>query len=987
MAVTYSYSFVQPMWLAALVLLVPVVYLAMRSLDSISPLRRWMAMLSRCVLVTILVLLLARLTRVKQNDELTVVSVVDRSQSIPTELLEDRLNYLAESFKYRPEKGCVAMVDVAEMATISHLPSRNSDIQKRNTSLRGVQSKLADGVQMALAIAPPDTATRILLLSDGNQTEGDLKEAAEIAVMNNIPIDVLPVRYRYANEVIFKTLNAPARANSNQTISLRFVLKSTSGSSGKIHLNLNGAPVDLVPESPDVAADVRLVPGTNVHSIALPVGTRGVHEFTAVYIPNDVSADQVEANNCASAITYVSGPGRVLVVDGDGSSAASLLDLLSDCKMNVEVMPPSEFPDNITQLIDTDAVVLVNTGCSEFSWNQQELLVQYVANLGGGLVMTGGPDSFGAGGWIGSPIQEILPVDLDPPQKKQMPKGALVLVIDYSGSMTGEKVEMCKVAAKAAVRLLSKLDLVGVVVFDDQSSWLVPLRPAEDKQAIVERINSIGAGGGTVMGPAMEKAFKALEEVESPLRHVILLTDGITTDREFCAELGAKMGASEITVSTVGVGPEADGQLLFGIAQATKGRFYRVINPTEIPKIFVKEAQVVRRALIVEKAFVPQITFSIDEVLKGISSPLPTLDGFVLTGIKGGLSRLIVADDGGDPIVASCQAGLGRCAVFTSTLDSRWGAQWLAWGNCKRFAEQLVRWAAKPSQSSDCEILVDVQGRNVSVHIEAIDEAGEYIRLSNMAAQVMLPDITTMELPLTQVGPGQYKGQFEAKTSGSHLLNLKYTKVGGEQSACLMQTPFTVPFAPEFSDLTDNMALLQQVCDISGGRMIETEPAKADLFNITGVKFPQTQILLTKPLMLLWLAVFLFDVAVRRLAIDFKAIAKKAVSLVSRRGKLTASQKTLVQLKKSRKKLAKDLYRADAEAVRTKRYVADGAVRRDIPVSMVAEKETVSAAAAQDKAAQEKKVSAGQQLPAEGHIQQLLKAKKKALHKDDEHKN
>jgi hypothetical protein len=138
--------------------------------------------------------------------------------------------------------------------------------------------------------------------------------------------------------------------------------------------------------------------------------------------------------------------------------------------------------------------------------------------------------------------------------------------------------------------------------------------------------------------------------------------------------------------------------------------------------------------------------------------------------------------------------------------------------------------------------------------------------------------------------------------------------------------------------------------------------------------------------MLLWLAVFLFDIAVRRLAIDLKAIAKKAISLVSRRGKLSASQKTLAQLKKSRKKLAKDLYRADAEAVRTKRYVADGTVRRDIPVSTVAEKEMVSAAAAQDKAAQEKKASAGQQPPAEGHIQQLLKAKKKALHKDDEQK-
>ncbi len=75
---------------------------------------------------------------------------------------------------------------------------------------------------------------------------------------------------------------------------------------------------------------------------------------------------------------------------------------------------------DLAKLMDTDAIILVNTDCSNFTFAQQDMICSYVNDLGGGLVMTGGPSPFGAGGWIGSPVAEILPVDLDPPQKKQL---------------------------------------------------------------------------------------------------------------------------------------------------------------------------------------------------------------------------------------------------------------------------------------------------------------------------------------------------------------------------------------------------------------------------------------------------------------------------------------------------------------------------------------------------------------------------------------
>jgi hypothetical protein len=166
----------------------------------------------------------------------------DRSQSIPAELGEAALDYLSRAAAAGTGENQLAIVDVAEAASISKLPSTDTSVRRRNTTLTGQQSRLASGIEMAMAIAPPDTATRILLLTEGNETEGDLKEAAKTAAANQIPIDVLPLPYRYESEALFKRVVAPPRARSGQTVSLRFILNSTAAIAGKLLLTLNGKP-------------------------------------------------------------------------------------------------------------------------------------------------------------------------------------------------------------------------------------------------------------------------------------------------------------------------------------------------------------------------------------------------------------------------------------------------------------------------------------------------------------------------------------------------------------------------------------------------------------------------------------------------------------------------------------------------------------------------------------------------------------------------
>jgi uncharacterized membrane protein len=629
-----------------------------------------------------------------------------------------------------------------------------------------------------------------------------------------------------------------------------------------------------------------------------------------------------------------------LVVDGDGTSGLVLKRVLENSDIDARYCPAAELPDNLARLMDSDAVILVNTDCSSFSYQQQEMLCRYVTDLGGGLVMVGGSQSFGAGGWIGSPVAEILPVDLDPPQKKELPKGALVMIMHScempQGNLWGERI------AIAAVKTLSRLDLVGILAYNWQGTgdWVFPLSKVGDKQAVISAIKQMQVGDMPDLGAHLQAAYDELKNCEAAQKHVIIISDG--DPQPPTTQLLNQIKQAGITCTGVAVFPHspADVQSLLRVAKATGGRFYNVKDPQTLPQIFIKEAQVVRRSFIIEETFSPQLVYSLSEITKGLSSPLPNLDGYVLTGPKGGLNQVVLTSHQADPILATCQSGLGRCVAFTSSVDSRWASSWLAWAGSERFWEQTVRWAAKPAQSSDCEVLVDVQGRQA----------------------------------------GQFQGQFQAAGSGSYVVNLRYRKLGEDAKTHFTQTPVTVPFAPEFRDLSDNTALLAEVSRIAGGRVLSSDPNQAELFDYAGLKFPETQLPVTRLLMLIWLAVFLLDVAVRRIALDIRAVARRIVLFVRYGRAERKTDKTIERLRLTRKRIHDQLTSDTA-----RRYEADERYVGDLPTAQ-APPQTRPATEEPRKKTEPKKVEADDD---QSHIQQLLRAKRKAADRreDDKMKN
>ncbi|HEV8266925.1 MAG TPA: VWA domain-containing protein, partial [Thermoanaerobaculia bacterium] len=379
-------------------------------------------------------------------------------------------------------------------------------------------------------------------------------------------------------------MRAPDRVSAGEPFRVTVTLRATKKTEATLRLLRDGTPI-------------------SAGRVTLPAGTPGVYQLEeraadaagAVVYEARLEADEdgVPENNRASAIVRVEGTPRVLVVDRKPASATPLVDALRRAGIRAEAAAPGGLPSDLVGLASYDAVLLSDVPSTNFSDAQLEALRTYVEVVGGGLGMLGGPESFGPGGWARTPVEAVLPLDMDVKNPSVFPSLGLVLLIDKSGSMAGmgetAKVEVAKAAGAEVISLLSPIDWVGVVAFDDAAKWVVPMSPGSEKANAVSLLGTLRAGGGTDAYPAMEEARKALSATKTRVKHVILLTDGQLAGRDH-EGLARAMAAEGVTLSTVGIGTDADLFTLEKIAEAGKGRFYRAEDVSLVPRIFLREA-------------------------------------------------------------------------------------------------------------------------------------------------------------------------------------------------------------------------------------------------------------------------------------------------------------------------------------------------------------------------------------------------------------
>lgn len=873
-----------------------VLLIGRKSLSSVGTGPRRVALVARLLVVLFVVATLAEPSWRRESDKLAVTAVIDMSRSVPTRMQSVAEEFVEEAAAVgRGDEDLLGGVTAARRAYVQSLPSTLRTSLEPETIGSSDGTNLEEALRMALAIRPSDAAYRLLVITDGNETDGSLLAGAETARAMGVPIDVLPLTYRYEGEVIVERVETPTSARTGELINARVTIQATRQTEGTLTVLVNGTPIDLDATSPALGVGVRLEAGSNTLLVPLGVTRRGPQEISAVFEPTETErgiGDVIDENNNAGSITFFTGEGRVLVIAESERESAEFIDALEAEGIGVDSVMADRAPTSLVELNAFDAVVLCNVPAYAFSEAQQVALRQYVEDGGGGLVMTGGPDAFGAGGWIGSPLEDTLPVQLDPPQTRQMPRGALALVM-HSIEMP-EGVFYGKKTAESAAMALSRLDLVGIIEysgFGGGVSWVYPMSERGDGSAVQAAINRLQFGDMPDMHPSVQLGFDGLVKAPAGQRHMIIVSDGDPSPPS--AALLQKFVDNSITISTVGVFPHMGGiaspdlKRLRDIAEFTGGRYYGITTSTQlatIPKIFIKEAQTVKRSLIWEgNPFEPAMTGMPSAPMTGVTG-VPSVRGYVVTADReDGLAVVTLRGPQDDPLLAHWQRGLGRVLAFTGDVTTRWSPDWPAWSGYRSFWGEHMRWVMRPSGSAEARTAIEQIGDESVLTVDlAMPDTGERINFATIKGRVAGPDGSSQEVTLRQEGPGRYVGRFDSADPGSYIVGLRYASPGTETlapSEGSVQAAITKPFTDEFRALEDNAGLLRQIAERTGGRVLEGDPQLANLWLRDGLERPVSRQSIYLLCAMLAMGLFLIDVAVRRVRLDLgvlQAISRKA---------------------------------------------------------------------------------------------------------------
>ncbi len=659
---------------------------------------------------------------------------------------------------------------------------------------------------------PAGQPNRMVLLSDGRQNAGNALDGARAAKNSGVDLHYVTGPLDLDQEVVAQELLLPQEVKFGEPFHARVVAWSNKATAARVALFRNGEFVG--------AQRVQLEAGKNVFSYRQALERDGIHVYQAAV---EADGDTIEQNNRAVGTVLVRGRPKVLIADKERAHAEPLARALRTQRIDVTVIEPGGLPKDLPGLQKYDGLILSNVSSVRLDKSIMANIRDYVRDHGGGLIMIGGEESFGLGGYYRTPVEEALPVTMEVRQKVDIPNLSIIVSIDRSDSMTmlsGGKVtplDLAKEAAHLVVDLLDERSEVGVQAWDTEVLWSVPLCPAKNKSQIHQGISSIKSGGGTNGIPALTEAHGALAPRPALLKHVIFLSDGQMFRRDF-QNLVERMAKDQITVSTVALGRFSDQPLMQNIARWGRGRYYYTEELNNVPRIFALETQLASDATMVEQAFRPQLTDAQHEAIQDIDwKRVPALGGYVATTVKPTAEHLLTSHRD-DPVLATWRYGLGRAAAFTSDASARWAPLWLQWQDFNKFWSQLARWTLRSGASSGTSATLARRDGHGEVLVDAIDAKGQFINFLDTQVGVVAPDKQRSVIELEQVGPGRYVGRFPTAQEGVYLVGMaqrKGDRVLGSQLAGLV-----VPYAEELRELGTDLALLQELAETAGGSKI-----------------------------------------------------------------------------------------------------------------------------------------------------------------------
>jgi Ca-activated chloride channel family protein len=799
----------------------------------------------------------------------SAVVLVDVSDSVPDAGLLVEASAVAAVGRAAAARGDLAPRVVRFAAGPEEIfPTGAAPALARFSAHGGAATDLALAVGLGAGLVDTAALPRLLLISDGLPTRGDLPAAASHLADRGIPIFALPLPAPDLGDAAVIALSAPDDVRPRVPFRVEVRLLSDRAVEAQVKLEADAraigpaqvTPAQVTIDAPEQTA--RLAPGETTVGFTARIAEPGTAIFRARVA---TAADRHPENDQGVLAVATLRDARALCLEGTPAAAASLSRALAAERIASDVRPARALGagDGLERY---DLVVLADVPRAALSEPGLAALEAFVRG-GGGLIVGGGTQSFGPGGYLGTRLEGLLPVRLDVPHRDEEASLALALVIDKSGSMAGPKMDLTKQAARATAETLPPSDQIAVVVFDSQATAVVQLQRAENRQRILGDIGRIAASGGTNILAGLREAVEELLPVRARKKHIILLSDGQSPYDEI-PDLVDAASAARITISAVGVGEGADQTMLKMIATRGGGRFYETRDPASIPRIFSHETSDLDDQSIVERPTTARVSKRIAALTGVAIETAPPLGGYVVTRPRAQAETPLATADGA-PLLARWQVGLGQVTAWTSDLGARWGAAWARWPPYDKLWAQIARATMRRRAASHFPIRSTRQDDQVRIIVDAIGADDRFV--TGLDGQVQVSAVgadgraaATRSLPFPETAPGRYEATFRPDIeAGALLFSASFTNAGAPTADASGR--LTLPFAPELTlappSAHGGAALLATAAARSGGRLVSDPVEVLD----PGSDRRETRRPLRTPILLATLALFVVDVLFRRI--------------------------------------------------------------------------------------------------------------------------
>jgi uncharacterized membrane protein len=854
-------TFEQPLLLLIFIPIGVLVYLTWKRMSLPFPaLQRSLILVCRLLLFAFIILALAGTAWAQPVHRQATVFVGDISDSTNAQrpFIEQ---YISNALKHKQPDDQVGIVAVGRNALVEQSVQTQIDFAHFQSAPDTNFTDLAAGLRLAAAILPNDSQRHIVLLTDGYQNLEDALQEAQILQQEGIRLDIVPLPSTSGNEARIDSMDAPTTLHTNEHFLLHLKVYSTVAQKATLRLYLDSA---IISEQP-----IQLAVGEQEFSFDLAAPSSGFHTFRAVL---EAPLDTIQQNNEASAFVNVQGPPSVLVVEGESGSGQNIVSALKASGIQVDTADPSGVPITLDGLAKYGSIILADVSAESLGNTRMQTIQSFVRDLGHGLVVSGGQNSYSLGSYGGTPLEQTLPVRMDIPQHKDTPSIAVVMIVESLEENV--EINISKEAAKGVVNFLSPRDQIGIS--SAYGTLSIPMQYVTDHAKIDKAIDNLNPNDPPSYTPDLINAEQVLLHTNAKIKHIILLGDGDAFDSTYVST-ASRIASEQITISTVDTNSmsPAEYATMQNIASAGKGRYYRADNAAAIPQILLDETKRAARRSVITDTFQPAIVGN-SPILTGITG-LPQLNGYVATTPKPA-GQMVLVSHLDDPVLSVWQYGLGRAAAWTSDASGLWTKDWVTWDQAARWWANVVTWSLPAANDSALNVNGSFVNGNGHLSVDLTSGIPAADTQQQVQANIIAPDQSQQTITLQATAPEHWEGNFNTPQTGAYFIKVAWQAKGNSttnsSNALSTETAMIVPYSPEYQTQGTDLRFLKQLAQAGGG-IILSQQDPASVFN---QRLTPAWALTSIAFWFLILAALLLpiDIALRRLAgLDFITAAYK----------------------------------------------------------------------------------------------------------------